>query len=87
MKNTIGSMLVPSGCSQEEVEQMNEEIPSEVANIVVGLSLQELTGIDISTPKLLDSCECKNSLNFTENSLVKEIKTPKGSISFTIIKN
>jgi two-component system chemotaxis sensor kinase CheA len=87
IKKAIGFMLVPSGFSQEEIEQMNEEVPSEVANIVVGLSLQELMGVDISTPKLLDSCECKNSLNFTENSLVKEIKTPKGSISFTIIKN
>jgi two-component system chemotaxis sensor kinase CheA len=85
VKNAIGAMMVPSGFSQEDMDQMNEELPSEMANIIIGLSLSELKDVDISTPRLLEQNKCQEIAKYVENSIGKIIKTEEGMLSFYMI--
>ena len=75
--------FVPSGYTSEEINEMVHNIPSEVANNIIGLSLQHLPeggkNITISPPKVYSTHELKLlSTNSLSNAI--QIETISGDI-------
>lgn len=86
--NKLSAVFVPDGFSKEETMEMIKDIPTEVANTVLGLALQgfpdEGEDITITPPFLIGTEELKKALK-KSNFIAIKIQTKAGNIICSLI--
>lgn len=86
----MSSTLIPKSFSDTDREWMIQELPNEVLNTIVGLSLQyldkSLEDIDITPPLLLDNVYLTKTLKFAKNKFIQEIKTTSGKVTYIVFE-
>ena len=86
----MNTTLIPSGFSEHDRQWMMQELPSEVLNTVIGLSIKNfdssLGDIDISPPVYLDNFHLMKIIKETKNKFIKEIDTSAGKVVCIVIE-
>jgi two-component system chemotaxis sensor kinase CheA len=87
---SIVKYLIPEGFSEEETKEMMLEIPHEIANIVVGLAIQNFPlgykDTLISPPLVCDSQKLKTDIKWASHCIIKQLKTTSGIINCILIQ-
>jgi CheY-specific phosphatase CheX len=80
--NEIAKKFIPKGFSKDETTQMLKELPSEIVNTIIGLSIQDFTqkNIAMSIPFIYDKTQIKNILEKFNHQFVS-IKTQFGNLT------
>jgi two-component system chemotaxis sensor kinase CheA len=90
VNKALGKTLITDDFSDDEKEEMLSELPSEVANIIIGLAIatfpDHLKGTNISVPHIMSIQESQDQINKAKNKSIKEISTKHGNISCVLIK-
>lgn len=91
MKDALQGAFIPEGYSKQETDEMLEELSSEIANIIMGLSIvdfpQHLGVVSISVPQTICNNDGVSFINSAKEKYIKEISTSKGKLLCILIDN
>lgn len=86
----MNSTLIPSGFSEHDRQWLMQELPSEVLNTVLGLSIKNfadsLKEIEMSPPVYLDNFHLMQIIKETKNKFIKQIDTSAGKVVCIVIE-
>ena len=91
MLNYLANILIPDGFLQEESEEIMEDVPKEILNTFIGLSIHNFTkknynSINISVPATLNVKDIEKIVKDSKNYTSVKIKTSKGECICSLIK-
>jgi len=87
----LAAILIPDGFSQNEIEQMKNDIPNEFLNTFTGLAINEFKkkhyeNINITVPSVIEPHKFKQILKESTNHKFVSINTYHGKIICSLIK-
>lgn len=86
----LSSTLIPDGFSKEDMKWLVQELPNEVLNTIVGLSIQHfdknLQDIEMSPPMHLDNLQLMKAIRSSKDKYMQEIETSFGKIMCIVLK-
>ncbi len=90
IKSILAKTLIPSDFNEEDANWMAQELPDEILNTVVGLSLQELERdfgiVRMSPPVHHDNFYLMDSIKKSKNKYIQEIQTSLGKITAIVFQ-
>lgn len=90
IKELMSSTLIPSSFNKQDREWLVQELPSEVLNTIIGLSLQHFDksfgDINMSPPVHLDNFHLMKLVKDSKNKFIKEFDTSIGKIICLVIE-
>lgn len=90
IKKLMCSTLIPDSFNKTDRELMIQELPSEVLNTIIGLSLQyfdkSLENVKITPPLFLDNIYLMKALNDAKDKYIQEIETSMGKIIYIVFE-
>jgi two-component system chemotaxis sensor kinase CheA len=89
LNKNFGDAFIPGELSDEDIQEIEGELPSEVINIIVGLAISDfpkhLGAVNISVPKKVEDTDIEKIKK--NNNLIKKITTKTGELLYMIIKD
>lgn len=86
----MSSALIPKNFDKTDIAWMSKELPSEVLNTIVGLSLQyfdkSLKDVKMTPPLYLDNTDLTKALKDAKNKFIQEIETSSGKIVYIVFE-
>lgn len=86
----MSATLIPKSFNETDIEWMMQELPNEVLNTIIGLSLQyfdkSLEDIKISPPIHLDNFYLTKLLKDTQNKYIQKIETSMGKLVCIVLE-
>lgn len=90
IKDFMSSTLIPKSFNKTDKEGMSQELPNEVLNTIVGLSLQyfdkSLEDVKMTPPVYLDNVDLTRALKSAKNKFIQEIETSVGKIIYIVFE-
>lgn len=90
IKDFMSSTLIPKSFNKTDKEGMSQELPNEVLNTIVGLSLQyfdkSLEDVKMTPPVYLDNVDLTRALKSAKNKFIQEIETSIGNIIYIVFE-
>jgi len=91
MKDALRGAFIPEGYSKQETDEMLEELSSEVANIIMGVSIvdfpEHLGVVSISVPQTICNSDGVSFIENAKEKHIKEITTSHGKLLCILIEN
>lgn len=90
LKKIMSASLIPDSFSQEDIEAIEEEMPSEITNMVIGLATKKFpkvlqNNLILSPPLNLSKKEVLMIIENSEQKYIKKISTEYGNIFCVIL--
>ena len=90
LKHELASKMIPQDFSPTDISWMTDELPDEILNTVIGLSLEPLSKdfgiIQISPPIHNDNFHLTKLIENSQNKYMQEIDTSLGKITIIVLQ-